>query len=86
MKKLTILAAVFTLLLCAVPLMAADYIIGAKGGYFVWKPFLRDIPGNEFSTLESGTGALAEHLGDGDVVFIKGSNASGVHRIARALT
>ena len=35
---------------------------------------------------ESGTGALAEHLGDGDVVFIKGSNASGVHRIARALT
>ena len=59
MKKLTILAAVLTLLLCAVPLMAADYIIGAKGGYFVWKPFLRDIPGNEFSTLESGTGALA---------------------------
>lgn len=35
---------------------------------------------------ESGVGALAEHLGDGDVVFIKGSNASGVHRIARALT
>lgn len=35
---------------------------------------------------ESGIGALADQLGDGDVVFIKGSNASGVHRIARALT
>jgi hypothetical protein len=41
------------------PLFAADYIIGAKGGYYVWRPFLRDIPGTEFSTLESGTGALA---------------------------
>jgi len=59
MKKLTILAAVFTLLFCAMPLMAADYIVGAKGGYFVWRPFLRDVPGSEFSNLESGTGALA---------------------------
>lgn len=31
-------------------------------------------------------GALAETLNDGDVVLIKGSNASGVHRIARALS
>lgn len=43
----------------AAPVFATDYIIGAKGGYYVWRPFLRDIPGNEFSTLESGTGALA---------------------------
>jgi len=59
MKKLTLLSVICTLLFSAVPLMAADYIIGAKGGYFVWRPFLRDIPGSDFSTLESGTGALA---------------------------
>ena len=59
MKKITVLSAVLTLLFSAVPLIGADYIIGAKGGYFVWRPFLCDIPGNEFSTLESGTGALA---------------------------
>jgi hypothetical protein len=59
MKKLTVLSAVLTLFFSAVPLMGADYIIGAKGGYFVWRPFLCDIPGGGFSTLESGTGALA---------------------------
>ena len=60
MKKITLLSVICTLIFCSMPLMAADYIVGAKGGYFVWRPFLRDIPGpGGFSTLESGTGALA---------------------------
>ncbi|HQO00959.1 MAG TPA: hypothetical protein PLI62_01735 [Spirochaetota bacterium] len=61
-RSVTFLLSVFSVIMAlsiVAPASAMDYIIGAKGGYYVWKPFIRDIPGNEFSTLESGTGALA---------------------------
>ncbi|HPQ55415.1 MAG TPA: hypothetical protein PK253_19340 [Spirochaetota bacterium] len=39
----------------AVPVSAMDYIIGAKGGYFVWEPFFKDIYHQD---VKNGTGAL----------------------------
>ena len=61
-RSVTFLLSVFSVIMAlsiVAPASAMDYIIGAKGGYYVWRPFLRDIPGSSFSTLESGTGALA---------------------------
>lgn len=61
-RSVAFLLSVFSVIMAlsiVAPASAMDYIIGAKGGYFVWKPFLSDISGSEFSTLESGTGALA---------------------------
>ncbi|MBN2040626.1 MAG: hypothetical protein JW864_11310 [Spirochaetes bacterium] len=51
---------IFTLLLTAVfsmPVYALDVIVGAKGGYFIWKPYFEDI-GGFFEPIDQGTGVL----------------------------
>jgi hypothetical protein len=40
------------------PLFAMDYIIGARGGYFVWDSFLKDIGPEQFKDLNPGDGTL----------------------------
>ena len=49
-----------TILLTAVfsmPVYALDVIVGAKAGYFIWKPYIEDI-GGFFEPIDQGTGVL----------------------------
>jgi hypothetical protein len=36
---------------------AMDYILGAKGGYFIWDPYLKEI-GSNFKDMKNGDGVL----------------------------
>ncbi|TAL39841.1 MAG: hypothetical protein EPN93_00445 [Spirochaetes bacterium] len=47
-------------LLCALasPVFAMDYIIGAKGGYFTWVPYVKEIKGSGMSAIDKGDGVL----------------------------
>jgi len=45
------------LLSFALPASAVDFMVGAKGGYFIWKPYFEDI-GGFFDNIDSGTGVL----------------------------
>lgn len=45
------------IIIFSIPLHAVDFIIGAKGGYFVWKPYFEDI-GGFFDNIDTGTGVL----------------------------
>ncbi|MFH0975327.1 MAG: hypothetical protein V1874_06055 [Spirochaetota bacterium] len=42
----------------AQPASALDYIVGAKGGYFIWDPYLKDIGVSEFEEMKNGDGVL----------------------------
>lgn len=37
---------------------AMEYMAGAKGGYYAWQPFLKDVGASGMSDIEWGTGAL----------------------------
>lgn len=37
---------------------AMDYIVGAKGGYFVWDPYLKRVGPSQFEQIETGSGTL----------------------------
>jgi hypothetical protein len=47
-------------LICALasPVFAMDYIIGAKGGYFTWIPYVKQIEGGGLDAIDKGEGAL----------------------------
>lgn len=37
---------------------AVDFIAGAKGGYFIWDPYLQRIGSDQFKNMKKGTGVL----------------------------
>ncbi len=49
---------VFVLVLSAVPAFAMDVMVGAKAGYFMWRPYFKDVETGFFQDIEIGTGAL----------------------------
>jgi hypothetical protein len=57
--KKGILAFVAILLITgSAPCLAIDFIVGAKAGYFVWEPYLKEIDASGFSEIDRGTGML----------------------------
>lgn len=56
--KTRVLALMLMLVVAPSVLFAADFAAGLKGGYFVWRPFIKDIGGPQFEQMENGTGAL----------------------------
>ena len=55
--KMIILAAIMYCFI-SVPLFAVNFMVGAKSGYFLWKPFFKGIPGGGFESVEKGDGIL----------------------------
>jgi len=43
----------------AVPASAVDFMSGAKGGYFIWKPYFEDI-GDFFDNIDKRTGIRSQ--------------------------
>jgi len=59
MKRRVLLFIVSLLVLgCAVPSFAMDVMVGAKTGYFMWRPYFKDIEASFFQDIEIGSGAL----------------------------
>ncbi len=59
MKKLFFISACALLLLCASSAFAMDYVLGARGGFFFWRPFYKDTPsGTGFDDMRTGHGGL----------------------------
>jgi len=52
--------AVFTLavLSFSVPSFALDFLLGAKAGYFVWRPYFQEMSGSGIDEIETGRGVL----------------------------
>ncbi len=44
---------------CAAPSFAMDVIVGAKAGYYVWRPFYNEVGASGMSDIDYGTGMLA---------------------------
>jgi len=40
------------------PAFSIDFIVGARGGYFVWKPYFQEMEGSGVENVDDGTGAL----------------------------
>lgn len=58
-KRLCIATIVFTVTVMIATAGFSTIIVGAKGGYFVWSPFLKDISAPGMKGVKNGTGALA---------------------------
>jgi hypothetical protein len=58
MKKTSLLFSAAVLLLSAMPLSAADYIVGVKGGYFLWDSYMKESNVSSFDRMERGDGVL----------------------------
>jgi len=43
---------------CALPSFAADLMLGAKAGYFVWDPYIKEFKGTFISDMDRGSGFL----------------------------
>jgi hypothetical protein len=56
MKRITIISMAFLILFASVPLFALEFIVGAKAGYYVWQPYLKEIEG--FEDVDRGDGVL----------------------------
>jgi len=56
MKKVFVI--LFLFLIFASQAFALDFIVGAKGGYFIWRPYFKDIDDPWMSTVEKGDGIL----------------------------
>ncbi len=59
LKRFLIAVAVVIAAFTAVESYAADVMVGAKGGYYVWVPFYRDLGASGMSDIDQGTGMLA---------------------------
>lgn len=60
MKRRVLLFIVSLLVLgCAAPAFATDVIVGAKAGYYIWRPFYNDLGASGMSDIDYGTGMLA---------------------------
>jgi len=57
MKKVCILFGIIFLIIAA-PLFAVDFIIGAKTGYYIWEPYLDEIPNSGIDGVDRGDGLL----------------------------
>lgn len=53
-----LLSAIFLIPVFIKPAPAMDYLIGVKGGYFAWDPFMKRIGNQQFSQIDKGQGAL----------------------------
>jgi len=40
------------------PAFSLDFIVGARGGYYVWKPYLQEMEGSGIEEIGDGTGVL----------------------------
>jgi hypothetical protein len=61
-KKIKLLSCVFLMSIGTIsgfsqPASAMDYILGAKGGYFIWDPYLKEV-GPGFKDMKNGDGVL----------------------------
>lgn len=56
MKK--ILLSAIVLIIFSTPMYAFNAMLGAKAGYFVWRPFYKDINAGIFQNIENGDGVL----------------------------
>jgi len=52
------LIAVFFIPCFVKPVPAMDFLIGVKGGYFVWDPYLTRVGSPQFDSMENGAGEL----------------------------
>ncbi len=60
MKRRVLMFIVSLLILgCAAPSFAMDVIVGAKAGYYIWRPFYNDLGASGMSDIDYGTGVLA---------------------------
>jgi hypothetical protein len=58
-KLLTVLAMIFAITAGSFTTASAtDFLIGAKGGYFVWDPYLKRSGSSMFDSMENGNGQL----------------------------
>lgn len=57
MKIKNIFFTILLIIIFSIPAYAVDFIVGAKGGYFIWKPYFEDI-GGFFEPVDQGTGVL----------------------------
>jgi hypothetical protein len=56
MKRIIIISTAFLILFASGPLFALEFIVGAKAGYYVWQPYLKEIKG--FEDVDRGAGVL----------------------------
>jgi hypothetical protein len=57
MKRITFIAVVLLLLLSS-SAFALDYIVGAKGGFYVWEPFIKEMDAPFLEDIDKGEGFL----------------------------
>ncbi len=59
MKRYVLTAIVSLLVVCFIaPAFAVDVMVGAKTGYFMWRPYFKDVETGFFQDIKNGTGAL----------------------------
>lgn len=58
MKNMKLILISLLVVSYAVPVMAVDFMIGAKAGYYLWEPFLKEVGGSGFSDIDKGKGML----------------------------
>jgi hypothetical protein len=58
MRRIKFCVVAVLLLVSAAPCFAVDFIVGAKAGYFVWEPYIKEIPASGFNEIDKGTGIL----------------------------
>ncbi len=59
LKRFCIATIVFAVTVMVTTSGFSTIIVGAKGGYFIWRPFLKDISAPGMKGVKDGTGALA---------------------------
>ncbi len=57
MKRLALVVAIVCMLVSS-PAFAAEFMLGAKGGYFVWDPYIKEFKGTFISDMDRGSGFL----------------------------
>jgi hypothetical protein len=58
MRKLLCSVLLLCVAVSASPLLAMDMILGAKSGYFIWKPYFKEVGAAGFDQMNEGTGVL----------------------------
>jgi len=57
MKRLVYLIIIVCVVASSVPSFSMDFLVGARGGYFLWEPWIKDF-NMAFNEMETGRGAL----------------------------
>ena len=56
-RKKLLIAAVMVFVISA-PAFTMNFIVGAKSGYYVWEPYIKDIGASGFAQIDQGAGML----------------------------